>query len=54
MKRLYEIRDTQKTWSAIDCDYDSNIEFYCHGRLPVFNEWHSENAKCVCRETHSG
>ncbi|CAF1686728.1 unnamed protein product, partial [Adineta ricciae] len=46
MKRLYEIRDVQKTWSAIDCDYDSNIEFYCNGRLPVFNEWHSENAKC--------
>lgn len=50
MKRLYDIRDVQKTWSSIDCNYDSSIEFYCNGRLPVFNQWKSENAKCVCRK----
>ncbi|CAF1270697.1 unnamed protein product [Adineta steineri] len=45
IKRIHDIRNTQKIWSSIDCNYDSNIEFYCNGRLPVFNEWTSENAK---------
>ena len=49
MKRSYDKRDVQKIWSTMDCNFDSNIEFYCHGRLPVFNEWNSENAKHVCR-----
>ncbi len=49
MKRSYDKRDIQKIWSTMDCNFDSNIEFYCHGRLPVFNEWNSENAKRVCR-----
>jgi len=47
MKRSHDARDIQKTWSSIDCNNDSNIEFYCNGRLPVFNEWISENAKQV-------
>jgi hypothetical protein len=50
MKRSFDIDDIQKTWSATDCNYDSKIEFYCNGRLPVFNEWISENAKCVSRQ----
>jgi hypothetical protein len=47
MKRAYDKRDIQKIWSTIDCDFDPNIEFYCNGRLPVFNEWTSSNAKHV-------
>ncbi len=47
MKRFYDKRDIQKIWSTIDCNFDSNIEFYCDGRLPVFNEWISPNAKQV-------
>lgn len=47
MKRSHDARDIQKKWSSIDCNNDSNIEFYCNGRLPVFNEWISENAKQV-------
>ncbi|CAF2410229.1 unnamed protein product [Rotaria sp. Silwood2] len=45
MKRSHDARDIQKNWSPIDCNNDPNIEFYCNGRLPVFNEWASENAK---------
>ena len=47
MKRSYLARDIQKIWSLTDCNNDLNIAFYCHGRLPVFNEWISENAKQV-------
>lgn len=47
MKRAYDKREIQNIWSKIDCNFDSNIEFYCQGRLPVFNEWNSQNAKHV-------
>lgn len=47
MKRSHEARDARKVWTSSDCKDDKNIEFYCHGRLPVFNEWISENAKEV-------
>jgi len=47
MKRACDKHDIQKIWSTIDCDFDPNIEFYCNGRLPVFNEWTSPNAKHV-------
>jgi hypothetical protein len=47
MKRSYDSRDIQKIWSTNDSNNDPNIEFYCNGRLPVFNEWTSENAKQV-------
>jgi hypothetical protein len=47
MKRLYEECNIKKIWSTIDCNFDPNIEFYCNGRLPVFNEWISPNAKQV-------
>ncbi len=47
MKRSYDARDVQKIWSSNDCNNDPNIEFYCNGRLPVFNEWISENSKQV-------
>jgi hypothetical protein len=50
MKRSHDTRDTQKYWSSADCNYDSNVEFYCNGRLPVFNEWTTENAKLVRRK----
>ncbi|CAF2649276.1 unnamed protein product [Rotaria sp. Silwood2] len=50
MNRLHDIRDVQKIWSSIDCNHDPNIEFYCNGRLPVFNEWISENAKRFFRK----
>jgi hypothetical protein len=49
MRRSHDARDIKKVWTANDCDYDENIEFYCDGRLPVFNEWISENAKQVER-----
>ena len=49
MKRSHDARDVQKKWLSSDCNNDPNIEFYCNGRLPVFNEWISENAKQVCR-----
>jgi hypothetical protein len=49
MKRSYDARDIQKIWSSNDTNNDPNIEFYCNGRLPVFNEWISENAKRVNR-----
>ncbi len=47
MKRSHDARDVQKIWSSNDCNDDSTIEFYCHGRLPVFNEWNTENTKKV-------
>jgi hypothetical protein len=47
MKRSHDARDIQKLWSPNDCNNDANIEFYCHGRLPVFNEWTTENTKKV-------
>jgi len=47
MKRILDKCDIQKIWSTIDCDFDPNIEFYCNGRLPVFNEWTTPNAKHV-------
>ena len=47
MKRNQDARDVQKVWSSKDCNEDPNIEFYCGGRLPVFNEWTSDNAKQV-------
>ncbi len=47
MKRLSDKREIQKIWSTFDCNFDPNIEFYCNGRLPVFNEWISQNAKYV-------
>lgn len=47
MKRSHDARDVKKAWSSADCNNDQNIEFYCNGRLPVFNEWNSENAKQV-------
>ena len=53
MKRSHDARDIQKVWSSVDCNNDSNIEFYCNGRLPVFNEWISENAKQVIRKSNS-
>ncbi|CAF1263352.1 unnamed protein product [Rotaria sordida] len=49
-KRLHDIRDVPKIWSSINCNHDPNIEFYCNGRLPVFNEWISENAKRFFRK----
>jgi hypothetical protein len=51
MKRSHDARDVQKIWSSSDCNNDPNIEFYCNGRLPVFNEWITENAKQVIRNT---
>ncbi|CAF1055971.1 unnamed protein product [Rotaria sordida] len=53
MKRSHEARDIQKIWSSIDCNCDPNIEFYCNDRLPVFNEWNSENAKQFFRKVWS-
>ena len=50
MKRSHLARDIQKVWSSNDCNNDSNIEFYCHGRLPVFNEWFSDNSKQVSQK----
>ena len=47
MKRSYDARDVQKNWLAIDSNNDPNIEFYCNGRLPVFNEWNTQNTKQV-------
>jgi hypothetical protein len=47
MKRSQYARDVQKSWSPEDCLHDANIEFFCNGRLPVFNEWDSEIAKQV-------
>ncbi len=47
MKRSHDARDVQKIWSSNDCNDDSTIEFYCNGRLPVFNEWNTENTKKV-------
>ena len=47
MKRSQYARDVQKSWSLEDSLHDPNIEFFCNGRLPVFNEWDSENAKQV-------
>ncbi len=51
MRRVHDARDIQKVWSPSDCNNDPNIEFYCHGRLPVFNEWNTENTKKVRRMT---
>jgi hypothetical protein len=51
MKRSHDARDVQKVWSANDCNNDPDIEFYCNGRLPVFNEWNTENTKQVIRMT---
>ncbi|CAF1023231.1 unnamed protein product [Adineta ricciae] len=53
MKRSHDARDVQKKWLSSDCNNDSNIEFYCNGRLPVFNEWISENAKQFFRKVWS-
>jgi len=53
MKRSHEARDARKLWSSDDSNADKNIEFYCHGRLPVFNEWTSENAKEFFRKVWS-
>ena len=47
MKRSHDARDVQKVWSANDCNEDLTIEFFCNGRLPVFNEWNTENTKQV-------
>ncbi len=47
MRRSLDARDVKKKWTSDDCNHDPNIEFYCDGRLPVFNEWTSENAKMV-------
>ena len=47
MKRSHDARDVQKNWSSNDCNDDLTIEFYCNGRLPVFNEWNTENTKKV-------
>jgi len=51
MKRSHDARDVQKVWSANDCNNDPDIEFYCNGHLPVFNEWNTENTKQVIRMT---
>ncbi|CAF3492184.1 unnamed protein product [Rotaria socialis] len=53
MKRSHDARDIQKVWSSIDSNNDPNIEFYCNGRLPVFNEWTSENANQVFQKVWS-
>ncbi|CAF3441956.1 unnamed protein product [Rotaria socialis] len=53
VKRSADMRHVKQNWSSIDCNYDSNIQFYCDGRLPVFNEWTSENAKCFFRKVWS-
>lgn len=45
--RIVDQHNVQQIWSTIDCNFDPNIEFYCHGRLPVFNEWISSVAKDV-------
>ena len=47
MRRFNDKDDIQRVWSTIDCNFDRNIEFYCNGRLPVFNEWTSPSAKDV-------
>lgn len=47
MRRSHEAREVQKVWTPNDCNNDDQIEFYCHGGIPVFNEWTSENAKQV-------
>lgn len=47
LKRSLDTHDVKQAWTSMDCNYDPNIEFYCNGRLPVFNEWTSENAKKV-------
>ena len=47
MKRSNDKDDIQRIWSTMDCNFDPNIEFYCDGRLPVFNEWNSPNSKDV-------
>ena len=47
MRRSHDARDIQKSWTMNDCNNDPNIEFYCHGRLPVFSEWNTENTKQV-------
>ncbi|UJR20979.1 hypothetical protein I4U23_024085 [Adineta vaga] len=53
MKRSHDARDVQKKWSSLDCNNDPQIEFYCNDRLPVFNEWISENAKQFFRKVWS-
>lgn len=45
--RMIDQHNIQRIWSTIDCNFDPHIEFYCHGRLPVFNEWTSSSAKDV-------
>lgn len=52
-KRLMDSRDVQRLWSADDCEHDSNIEFFCNGRLPVFNEWNTESTKNFFRKVWS-
>jgi len=52
-KRLADSREVQKVWSADDCEQDSTIEFFCNGRLPVFNQWQTENAKKFFRTVWS-
>lgn len=47
MKRSHDAREVQKIWTSNDCNNDPTIEFYCNGRLPVFNQWNSENSKQV-------
>lgn len=42
---MIDQHNIQRIWSTIDCNFDPHIEFYCHGRLPVFNEWTSSSAK---------
>lgn len=51
IKRADDAAQVQIFWSSIDCNDDPNIEFYCNGRLPVFNEWNSTNAKRVSVST---
>ena len=47
MRRAHDSREIKKVWSTSDCNDDPDIEFYCHGRLPVFNRWNTDNTKQV-------
>ena len=48
MKRSCDAPEVRTRWSSAHCNYDTSIEFYCRGRLPVFTEWESPNAERVC------
>lgn len=50
MRRSHDARDMKKIWSEDDCNTDPDIEFYCDGRLPVFNRWDTDNTKQVSNE----